>query len=69
MKPPSEHDRAVRVRAYLTDETFGYEHWRAAQFCAPNVPSARYALLRIFDSEAEREAAMAALPSDTETPR
>ena len=33
---PNESDRVVKVRAYLTDETFGYEHWRAAQFSAPD---------------------------------
>lgn len=35
MKMPSLSDKLVKVRAYLTDEAFGYEHWRAAQFCAP----------------------------------
>jgi hypothetical protein len=29
---PSLTDRIVEVSAYLTDETFGYVHWRAAQF-------------------------------------
>ncbi len=32
MKPPSVEDRIVQVTAKLTDETFGYEHWRAGQF-------------------------------------
>lgn len=35
MKTPSEVDTVVKVTAYLTDEAFGYEHWRAAQFSAP----------------------------------
>lgn len=59
MKAPSLSDTQVKVRAYLTDETFGYEHWRAAQFSAPTVPSSRYAVLTIFQSEAERDAFLA----------
>lgn len=55
MKAPSESDRHVKVRAYLTDEGFGYEHWRAAQFLAPNVPAARYAILTICENESERD--------------
>lgn len=35
MKPPALTDRIVEVRAGLTDDTFGYEHWRAAQFSSP----------------------------------
>lgn len=31
---PSKDDQIVRVRAYLTDEVFGYDHWRAAQWSA-----------------------------------
>ncbi len=32
MKPPSVEDRIVQVTAKLTDEVFGYDHWRAGQF-------------------------------------
>jgi hypothetical protein len=35
MNPPSKTDRVVKVRAFLTDEVFGHDHWRAAQFSAP----------------------------------
>jgi hypothetical protein len=56
MKVPSVADRAVKVRAYLTDETFGYTHWRAAQFSAP--AHDKYGLLLLFDTEAERDAAL-----------
>lgn len=62
MKPPDLTDQFVKVRAYLTDEDFGYEHWRAAQFSAPNVPSSRYGVLVIFQSEAERDRWLAAAP-------
>ena len=57
MRQPSTQDRVVKVRAYITDETFGYEHWRAAQFCAPQ--EGRPAALVLFNSEAERDAFMA----------
>lgn len=52
-------DRAVKVRAYLTDETFGYEHWRAAQVSAPTTHNNKPGLLLLFDTEAERDAALA----------
>lgn len=35
MNVPKLSDRLVRVLAGLTDETFGYAHWRAAQFSSP----------------------------------
>jgi hypothetical protein len=56
MKAPSLSDRVVKVRAYLTDEWFGYDHWRARQFGAPD--EARPALLLIFATEAERDRAL-----------
>jgi hypothetical protein len=59
-KAPSLADLHVKVTAYMTDEVFGYDHWRAAQFSAPVVPSNRPALLLIFDTEEERDAAMVA---------
>jgi len=57
MKAPSLDDRRVPVTAYLTDEVFGYEHWRAAQFSAPHGPDSRPGILLIFNTEAERDAA------------
>ena len=56
MKVPSTNDRFVCVRAWLTDETFGYDHWRAAQFLAPN--QAQPALLILCESEAEQKEAV-----------
>ena len=53
MKAPSLTDRVVKVRAHLTDETFGYEHWRAMQFSSPEI--SRPAVLVMFDTELERE--------------
>jgi hypothetical protein len=52
MKAPSNDDRYVNVTAYLTDETFGYDHWRAAQFCSP---PGRPAILIICSGEEDRE--------------
>jgi hypothetical protein len=54
VKPPSVDDKVVAVKAYLTDETFGYEHWRAAQFSAPRFD--RHATLVLFDTLEERDA-------------
>jgi hypothetical protein len=54
MKPPHLTDRIVRVRAYLTDETFGAEHWRAAQFSAPKHD--RYAVLVICRDGEDQQA-------------
>lgn len=53
MNPPNLNDKIVKVKAYLTDEIFGYEHWRAAQFSTPKHD--KYGLLLLFDTEAERE--------------
>jgi hypothetical protein len=55
MKTPSTSDYIVKVRAYLTDETFGYTHWRAAQFCAPEAEVERHAALIIFETKNERD--------------
>jgi hypothetical protein len=60
MKPPSLTDRVVTVTAYLTDETFGYTHWRAAQFSAPRQD--RYGVLLLFATTAERDAWIARQP-------
>jgi hypothetical protein len=54
MNTPSLSDRVVKVTAYLTDEVFGYDHWRAAQFSSPK---GKPAVLLIYDTEAERDAA------------
>ena len=48
MKPPGLDDTAVRVTAWLTDDTFGYDHWRAAQFSAPQC--ARHGVLVLFET-------------------
>ena len=56
MKPPSLDDKIVAVKAYLTDETFGYDHWRAAQFSRPKFD--KHAALVLFDSEEARDAFM-----------
>lgn len=61
MKTPSANDRFVRVTAYLTDETFGYEHWRAAQFCAPGASMERPAVLIICRDQADRAAVLTKL--------
>lgn len=52
MKPPSKSDTIVEVSAYLTDQTFGYEHWRAAQFSAPACD--KPGVLLLFDTADER---------------
>jgi hypothetical protein len=54
MKVPSLDDRAVKVSAYLTDETFGYEHWRAAQFSSPGRD--RFGVLMLFENQEARDA-------------
>jgi hypothetical protein len=59
MKAPSLADRVVKVTAYLTDESFGYEHWRAAQFSAPRRD--RPAVLVLCETDAERDAFYEAL--------
>ena len=59
MKPPGLDDRFVPVSAYLTDEEFGYEHWRAAQFSAPKKD--RPAVLVICADEAEQAESLAFL--------
>jgi hypothetical protein len=51
---PNVNDKIVAVKAYLTDETFGYEHWRAAQFSAPKYD--RHGALLLFDTPDERDA-------------
>jgi hypothetical protein len=64
---PSERDQHVAVRACLADEAFGYTHWRAAQFSAPEADVQRFAILTLFDSREARDVALAQLR--TETPR
>ncbi len=59
MKQPSPNDRVVKVCAFLTDESFGYEHWQAKQFLSPD--DARPAVLVICETESERDALMAGL--------
>lgn len=52
-KAPSIRDRQVMVRAYMTDENFGYDHWRATQFLSPD--RSLPAVLLIFSDDAERQ--------------
>ena len=59
MKAPSLEDRIVECVAYLTDESFGYDHWRAAQFSAPQKD--KLAVLLLFDTEEERAEWMRAM--------
>lgn len=61
MLSPSARDRFVKVTAYLTDQVFGYEHWRAAQFSAPDVEVRRPAVLIICRDDIEQQAALAYL--------
>ena len=62
MKVPSSDDRFVKVRAYLTDQEFGYEHWRATQFLAPD--GARPAVLIVCRDETDRSTVLKALTSE-----
>lgn len=64
MKAPSIEDRAVKVLAYLTDQTFGYDHWRAAQFSAPSAEVMRPAVLLICQSDEERDALFASFAQE-----
>ena len=57
MKAPSLSDRRVKVRAFLTDEGFGYDHWQARQVMAP--ADARPAVLIICEDEAEQRRLLA----------
>jgi hypothetical protein len=66
MIPPKPTNRFVRVTAYMTDEAFGYEHWRAAQFASPDVAVKRSGVLIICESEAEQVAALAYLRNRAE---
>jgi len=61
MKTPLADDKIVRVIAVLTDEAFGHDHWRAAQFCAPAGAVRRHGLLLLYDTERARNDAEARL--------
>lgn len=65
MQQPSLNDRFVKVSAYLTDETFGYDHWRAAQFSAPKRD--KPAVLVLCADEAEQAACLAFLKARAES--
>lgn len=60
MKPPSHDDQLVDVTAYMTDEHFGYDHWRATQFRAgmsqPVSDIQAPALLVVCKDDRERDA-------------
>ena len=54
MRVPDKNDVGlIKVRAWITDETFGYEHWRAAQFSSG--PDSKPACLVLFNSVEERD--------------
>lgn len=55
MNPPSEQDKLVKVRAYLTDESFGYEHWRAAQFSAPETAVQKWGVLILCETREDQD--------------
>lgn len=55
VNPPSERDTLVKVRAYLTDESFGYEHWRAAQFSAPEADVQKWGVLILCETREDQE--------------
>lgn len=55
MRAPSLSDRVVPVQAYLTDEVFGYEHWRAAQFSPPKIQRFPAVLLICRDRAEQQE--------------
>lgn len=59
MKAPTPDDKVAKVRAFMTDEGFGYDHWRATQFTAPS--DSRPAVLIICDTEGEQAAWLEAL--------
>ena len=58
MKDPADTDRVVRVRASLNDRCYGIPRWTAEQFSRTHT---RPALLLIFETEGERDAAFARL--------
>jgi len=64
MKAPSQQDRFVKVRAYLSDRDFGYENWHARQFASPE--ESRPAVLILCHDETEQAQALAYL-TDRET--
>ena len=57
MKVPSLSDRRVKVRAFFTDEGFGYDYWQAKQFMTP--ADARPAVLIICEDEDEQRRLLA----------
>lgn len=54
MKPPEKNDLGpVKAMAWLTDEEFGYDHWRAAQFsCGRGI---KYSVIHLFESREARD--------------
>ena len=53
MIQPTLDDQIVPVWAGLTDEDFGYDHWRAAQYASPWKD--RPGVLLLFENEAQRK--------------
>ena len=50
MKVPNENDLGpIKAKAWRTDEEFGYEHWRAAEYSLGR--GTKYAVIYLFESE------------------
>ena len=54
MKPPEQNQLGpIKAMAWITDEEFGYDHWRAAEFSCGR--STKFAIITLFSSEKERD--------------
>lgn len=58
MTTPQPADKCIKLRAYMTDEHFGYDYWAACQFAMPtHAQHVKPALLLTFETERDRDAA------------
>ena len=56
MKPPNEDQQGpIKAKAWFTDEEFGYEHWRAAEYSCGR--GTRFAIITLFTAEQARDEA------------
>lgn len=54
MKPASESQTGpFRAKAWVTDEEFGYDHWRAAEYSCGR--GTHFAVIYVFNSQQERD--------------
>ena len=54
MKPPNKDEVGlVKAMAWFTDEEFGYDHWRAAEYSCGR--GTRFAVIHLFESEKARD--------------